>query len=103
MPQFQNVTVDKAANVYFDGKVTSRTVHLQDGSKVTLGIMLPGSYEFGTDTEEIMTIQSGELTVLLPDETEWKTIQGAGEFVVPANRKFKLEVSKVTDYVCSYK
>ncbi|WP_068615450.1 pyrimidine/purine nucleoside phosphorylase [Paenibacillus tuaregi] len=103
MPQFKNVTVDLAANIYFDGKVTSRSVYLEDGSKITLGIMLPGSYEFGTDTEEVMQIQSGDLKVLLPDETEWREINGQGEFTVPAGRKFKLEVTKVTDYVCSYR
>ena len=46
MMQFKGVTVDKAANVYFDGKVTSRTVYFEDGSKKTLGIMMPGEYEF---------------------------------------------------------
>ncbi|WP_378954570.1 pyrimidine/purine nucleoside phosphorylase [Pelosinus sp. sgz500959] len=44
MGQFENVTVIKKANVYFDGKVTSRTVVFADGSKKTLGIMLPGDF-----------------------------------------------------------
>ena len=48
MPEFKNVTVIKKANVYFDGKVTSRTVMFPDGSKKTLGVMLPGEYEFST-------------------------------------------------------
>jgi hypothetical protein len=39
--EFKNVTVIKKANVYFDGKVTSRTVIFPDGSKKTLGIMFP--------------------------------------------------------------
>lgn len=46
--QFENVTVIKKANVYFDGKVTSRTVLFPDGSRKTLGFMLPGEYEFNT-------------------------------------------------------
>lgn len=100
--QFDNVSVVAKANVYFDGAVTSRTVLFADGSKKTLGIMMPGEYEFGTDSQEIMEIQSGELRVLLPGETEWKEIVGEGEFTVPANSKFKLEVRKVTDYICSY-
>ncbi|MFC4776827.1 pyrimidine/purine nucleoside phosphorylase [Paenibacillus sp. GCM10023252] len=102
MSQFDNVSVVKQANVYFDGKVTSRTVQFADGTKKTLGIMLPGDYEFGTDCVEIMEILAGELKVLLPGETEWLNINGTGEFTVPANTKFKLQISTVTDYCCSY-
>ena len=32
MSKFENVTIIKAANIYFDGKVTSRTIELADGS-----------------------------------------------------------------------
>ncbi len=48
MTEFDNVTVVKKANVYFDGKVTSRTVKFADGSLKTLGFMLPGEYQFNT-------------------------------------------------------
>jgi uncharacterized protein YaiE (UPF0345 family) len=102
MSQFDNVSVVKKANVYFDGKVTSRTVAFADGTKKTLGIMLPGEYEFGTDVTEIMEILGGDLKVLLPGQSEWLHIQGEGEFTVPAKQKFKLQVSVVTDYCCSY-
>ncbi|OAB48359.1 pyrimidine/purine nucleoside phosphorylase [Paenibacillus antarcticus] len=102
MSEFSNATIVKAANVYYDGKVTSRTVILDGGSKVTLGIMLPGTYEFGTDVPEIMEILSGDLEVLLPDATEWQTIKGPSTFHVPGQSKFKLEVRSVTDYCCSY-
>ncbi|GMX60441.1 pyrimidine/purine nucleoside phosphorylase [Paenibacillus elgii] len=102
MSQFENVTAVKKANIYFDGKVTSRTVIFADGTKKTLGIMLPGEYEFGTDTKEIMEIQAGELKVLLPGASEWLEIIGTGEFTVPAGAKFKLDVRTVTDYCCSY-
>ncbi|GGH13335.1 pyrimidine/purine nucleoside phosphorylase [Paenibacillus segetis] len=102
MSQFSNVTVDKSANIYFEGKVTSRSVWLQDGSKITLGIMLPGAYEFGTDSVEVMEILSGDLKVLLPGQSEWLEIQGQGTFTVPAHTSFKLEVRTVTDYCCSY-
>ncbi|ALS29512.1 RmlC-like protein [Paenibacillus sp. 32O-W] len=102
MSQFENVTIIKQANVYFDGKVTSRTVVFPDGTKKTLGIMLPGEYEFGTGDKEVMEILAGDLKVLLPGDTEWKHIQGGDEFVVPANSKFRLQVAVVTDYCCSY-
>ncbi|NOU93001.1 DUF1255 family protein [Paenibacillus sp. LMG 31456] len=102
MAQFEQVTVVKKANIYYDGKVTSRTVIFADGTKKTLGIMLPGEYEFGTDAKEIMEILAGELTVQLPGSTEWIEINGTGEFTVAANSKFKLVVKTATDYCCSY-
>lgn len=102
MAQFENVTVIKKANVYFDGKVTSRTVVFADGSKKTLGIMLPGDYDFGTDAAEVMEILAGEMEVLLPGETQWQTYQAGDSFNVPANSRFKLQVKTVADYCCSY-
>ena len=102
MSEFKNVTIIKKANVYFEGKVTSRTILFPDGSKKTLGIMLPGDYEFGTDTRELMELLAGELAVLLPGDDEWKTLQGGDSFEVPAQSKFKLKVKSITDYCCSY-
>lgn len=102
MSAFKNVTVVKAVNSYFDGKVTSRTVLFPDGSKKTLGVMLPGEYEFGTGDKEIMEILSGELEVLLPGEKAWKSIKGGQSFEVAANAKFQLKIGKLTDYICSF-
>jgi len=102
MSEFKSVTVIKKANIYFDGKVTSRTVLFADGSKKTLGIMLPGEYEFGTEDKEIMEILGGDLDVLLPGSDDWKTITEGGAFEVPAGSKFSLRVKSVTDYCCSY-
>ena len=102
MSEFENVTVQIESNVYFDGNVTSRNVTFPDGSVKTLGIMLPGEYEFGTEQKEVMDISSGELDVLLPDHSEWIKIKSGMSFDVPANRKFKLQVNKITNYCCSY-
>ncbi|GIM30459.1 UPF0345 protein [Clostridium polyendosporum] len=102
MQQFEKVTIIKKANVYFDGKVTSRTVLFEDGEKKTLGIMMPGEYEFGTGKKEIMEIMAGNLDVLLPGSNEWVTITGGQSFEVPANSSFKLVVKELTDYCCSY-
>ena len=102
MQEFKDVAVVKKANIYFDGKVTSRTIFLPDGSKKTLGIMMPGDYEFGTAEKEVMEILAGKLQVQLPGSREWQNIQGAQSFEVPANSKFKLKVTELTDYCCSY-
>ncbi|MDD5406066.1 MAG: pyrimidine/purine nucleoside phosphorylase [Sulfurovaceae bacterium] len=99
---FSKVDVIKEANIYFDGKVTSRTVVFPDGTKKTLGIMLPGDYEFGTDSAEEMEIMSGKLRVKLPQNDDWIDIIAPASFHVPANSKFSLEVITITDYCCSY-
>ncbi len=100
--EFKNVTVIKKANVYFDGKVTSRTVLFENGEKKTLGIMMPGEYEFGTDAKEIMEVLGGSMDVLLPGETQWHTFSEGQSYEVAANSKFKLVIKEVADYCCSY-
>ncbi len=100
--RFENVTVVKKANVYFDGKVTSRTVLFADGTRKTLGFILPGSFEFGTGAQEVMEMLSGEMEVLLPGTSEWQTFRAGDTFTVPANSSFKLKVEGAVDYCCSY-
>ena len=102
MPTYKNVEIIKAANIYFDGKVTSRIIKLNDGSTKTLGIMMPGEFEFSTEKHELMEILAGEMNVLLPGSDRWKTIQSGESFEVPAQSIFKLQVNSVVDYCCSY-
>jgi uncharacterized protein YaiE (UPF0345 family) len=102
MEEFKGVTVLKKANVYFDGKVTSRTVLFGDGSKKTLGVMLPGEYEFKTGAGELMEIMSGDLEVLIGGETSWRKIEAGESFEVPANSDFRLKVRTLSDYCCSF-
>jgi hypothetical protein len=100
--RFENVTIIKKANVYFDGKVTSRTVLFPDGTRKTLGFMLPGDYEFGTGAPEIMELLNGEMDVLLPGSDAWQTFRAGESFSVPASSSFKLHLAEVVDYCCSY-
>jgi purine/pyrimidine-nucleoside phosphorylase len=102
MSEFQNVTVTKKANVYFEGKVTSRTIAFADGTKKTLGIMLPGEYRFNTEEKELMEIISGDLLVQLPGSEEWQAFHSGTSFEVPAKSAFNLKVSTLTDYCCSF-
>ena len=102
MDKLENVSVIKKANIYFDGKVTSRTVILADGEKKTLGILLQGQYEFETSDKEHMEILAGKLEVLLPNNKEWISIEAGGTFEIPAYSKFKIVAKEVSDYCCSY-
>ena len=102
MENFENITIKKAVNSYFDGKVTSRSITFSNGEVKSLGVMLPGAYEFNTEDKEIMEILSGDLIVKLPDSDVWKSIQGGESFEVPANASFQVKVAELTDYCCSY-
>jgi uncharacterized protein YaiE (UPF0345 family) len=101
MDRFDEVTVIKKANVYFDGKVTSRTVLFADGSKRTLGIMLPGEYEFGTAEKETMELLAGGMEVKLPG-ADWRSYRAGEAFEVPAQSKFQVRIQEPADYCCSY-
>lgn len=101
MSKFENVTIVKEANVYFEGNVTSRTVEFADGEIKSLGIMLPGEYTFNTNEAEIMEMMSGDLEVKLPGE-DWKTLNTPESFEIGANSSFDVKVKTVTDYCCSY-
>jgi uncharacterized protein YaiE (UPF0345 family) len=100
--KFENVTIVKKANVYFDGKVTSRTVLFADGTRKTLGFMMPGEYEFSTGVREVMEMLSGELDALLPDRKDWQTFKAGQSFEVPPKSSFKLKLEGMVDYCCSY-
>lgn len=102
MTEFTNVTVTKAANVYFDGKVTSRKVTFADGSFKTLGIMMPGDYKFGTNEKELMEITAGDCEILLPGTSAWQNIKSGESFYVPAHSEFEIKAKTLIDYCCTY-
>ncbi len=101
--EFKNVSVVKKANVYFDGKVTSRTIMFENGEKKTLGFMLAGEYDFNTGAEELMEILGGEMDIMRRCDTEYKTYKTGESFVVAENSGFKIIVKEYADYCCSYK
>ncbi|MDP2867880.1 MAG: pyrimidine/purine nucleoside phosphorylase, partial [Methyloversatilis sp.] len=43
MSQFDNVNVVKKANVYFDGKCVSHSIQFADGTKKSVGVILPAT------------------------------------------------------------
>lgn len=102
MVQFENVTLMKKANVYFDGNVTSRTIFLPDGERKTLGIMCPGEYVFKTGLKEVMEILAGNMEVKLPNSDTFVSYKEGEIFEVPSNSSFEVHVKEVSDYCCSY-
>lgn len=88
-------------NEYFDGNVKS-VGFLDNSGKASVGVMAPGTYEFGTAAPELMRVVSGSLKVRLPDSEQWICFGPGQEFNVPANSKFYLEVSEASSYLCRY-
>jgi uncharacterized protein YaiE (UPF0345 family) len=102
MPQFDNVSVVKKANVYFDGKCVSHTVLMADGSKKTVGVILPSSLVFNTGVPEIMEGVGGSCRVRLKGESEWKTYGEGRSFNVPGNSSFEIACDEPYHYVCYF-
>lgn len=102
MKSFKNVELIKKANIYFDGKVTSRSFISEDGKELSLGIMNPGEYNFGTNKAELMEIIEGSVEVKLKGETSWTSYKSGESFNIKANSSFDIKVIIISDYCCSY-
>ena len=89
-------------NEYFEGKVKSISFATEDGP-ATIGVMAAGEYEFGTSSQEIMTVITGRMLVKLPGSDEWKEFKAGERFEVPPNQKFQLKVPVETSYLCLYR
>jgi len=88
-------------NEYFNGKVKSISFQGSD-APATVGVILPGEYEFSTNKKEIMTITSGSLDVKLKGETNFKKFKAFESFSVPANESFQVKAIEDTAYLCLY-
>jgi uncharacterized protein YaiE (UPF0345 family) len=102
MSQFDNVSVIKKANVYFDGKCISHTVLFSDGTKKTVGVIFPSTLTFNTGAPEVMEINAGVCKVKLPGASDWRTFKAGEKFSVPGNSSFEIETVELLDYVCHF-
>jgi len=100
--QFDQVSVIKKANIYFDGKCVSHTVIFPDGSKKTVGVIFPATLTFNTSAPELMELNAGECRIRLQGEDNWTTYAAGEKFNVPGNSQFDIEVVQTLDYVCHF-
>jgi len=100
--EFKNATIRHKANVYHDGKVTSRTIITPEGEMKTLGVMLPGTYRFSTEAPERVDITQGHCRVKLAGEQQWKSYEAGQSFHVPGNSSFEIEIDDLLDYICHF-
>ncbi len=89
-------------NEYFDGDVASIAFEMPEGS-ATVGVMAAGEYNFETSSIEYMTVTSGELLVLQPDEEEWKSYKPFETFIVTKGVTFKVKAKTDSSYLCLYR
>ena len=102
MSQFDNVSVVKQANVYFDGKCISHTVQFADGTKKTVGVILPAALTFNTGAPEVMECVGGSCRVRLAGASEWTTYSAGQSFSVPGNSSFEIACDEPYHYVCHF-
>ena len=98
-----NVSVATKANVYFDGKCVSHNLTLADGTKKSVGVILPSTLTFSTGAPEIMEGAGGSCEYQLAGSSEWVP-SGAGEkFSVPGNSSFQIRVTgEPYSYICHF-
>jgi uncharacterized protein YaiE (UPF0345 family) len=102
MSQFDNVSVIKKANVYFDGRCVSHTVQFADGTKKSVGVILPATLTFNTGVPEIMECVAGACRYKIKGG-DWQASQAGESFTVPGNTSFDIEVSgEPYHYVCHF-
>ena len=102
MNSLENVTVTAKANIYFDGKCVSHSLQCADGSRKSVGVILPSSLTFNTGAPEIMEIVSGRCRVRLPDAASWRDIVAGERFEVAANASFDIVTIETVDYICHF-
>lgn len=100
--KMKNVEVTTKANVYWEGKVTSRTFFRENGSKFTLGIITAGSYTFDVGDREVVQLIAGDAEILLPTEDAWRKVAAPEAFEIIANCKYQIRTTGVAEYLCNY-
>ena len=90
-----------SVNTYMDGNVKSLGFKKGEAT-YTVGVLLEGEYEFGTETEEHITVISGPIQFLLPGE-QWKTITDGEKIVIDSGVKFKIKAGSSAAYLCEYR
>ena len=100
--QIDAVSVTTQASVYFDGKCVSHGITFADGTKKSVGVVLPATLTFNTGAPEIMECVAGSCEYKLAGTDAWLK-SGPGErFSIPGNSKFDIRVTEPYHYICHF-
>ena len=105
--KIDGVSITTKANVYFDGKCVSHGIMFADGTKKSVGVILPATLTFNTGAPEIMEGVAGSCRVRLKgpngEMSEWKAYGAGQSFNVPGNSSFDIEVDgEPYHYICHF-
>ena len=100
--KLSNVTVATQASVYFDGKCISHGVTFVDGTKKSVGVILPSTLTFSTGAPEIMECTGGGCEYKLQGSDAWVTSSPGEKFSIPGNSKFDIRVTDSYHYICHF-
>ena len=101
--QLSVASVGTKANVYFDGRCVSHGITLADGTKKSVGVILPATLTFNTGAPEVMETVAGSCSVLLPGQNDWQTFGPGQSFDVPGNASFQIRVEgDPYHYICHF-
>lgn len=96
------VSVTTTASVYFDGKCISHGITFADGTKKSVGVVLPATLTFNTGAPEIMECVAGSCEYKLPGSEAWLTSRPGERFSIPGNAKFDIRVTEPYHYICHF-
>ena len=96
------VSVATQANVYFDGKCVSHSLTQADGTKLSVGVILPATLTFNTGAPEIMECVAGSCEYKLAGSDAWIRSSAGEKFSVPGNAKFEIRVTEPYHYICHF-
>jgi uncharacterized protein YaiE (UPF0345 family) len=100
--QLHNVSLQTQANVYFEGKCVSHGLTLADGSKKSVGVVLPATLTFKTGAPEIMECVAGHCEYRLAGSSQWCTSSAGESFSIPGNSSFDIRVTEAYHYICHF-
>jgi len=96
------VSVTTRANVYFDGKCVSHGIDFADGTKKSVGVILPATLTFNTGAPEVMECVAGSCEYRLAGTDIWVRSSAGERFPVPANSSFDIRVTEPYHYICHF-
>ncbi len=97
-----NVSVNTQASVFFDGKCVSHQLTLADGSRKSVGVVLPATLTFNTGAPEIMECVAGSCDFLLAGSDSWVTSGPGDTFSIAGNSSFQIRVTQAYHYICHF-
>ena len=100
--QISNISVNTQANVYFAGKCISHSITYPDGSKKSIGVVLPSTLTVNTGVAEIMECVAGSCEYKLAGSDAWIKSTAGEKFKVPGNSKFDIKVTEPYHYICHF-